>query len=1613
MSGYHWTHFNHFVSGGRRDDHLTGSRRSELLKGGKGDDTVEAGGGNDTVFGGNGNDLIDGGSGRDRLYGGNGRDIIDGGSGSDLINGGRGDDTLGGGDGCDIIFGGSGDDLLDGGAGSDYLDAGSGNDVVRFEASQNSHGLDLVEGGRGHDTLRLVLTQAEADDAAIQADIDRFEDFLSHRGHAWSHCGFVFRFDALNLIVHSVEALEIEIIGGVNTDPVAADDSLITDEDISASIDVLANDLDADGDALTVTAASAANGTVVIGADGTLTYTGNADFNGTDTISYTVDDGNGGTETAEVAVTVNAVNDAPLARDDFFSLRAGQSATIDLLGNDLDLDGDTLTVTSVNGQPTDGPIEVVFEGVGSGFLHFPANGQGNPTFDVTSGFESLGAPDLISTEISYTVSDGNGGSSTARVALRVSGINDAPVIDADASDLSATLVEDSATILSTTGNLVFSDLDDNELHTASVRFDGFGGDQGGITAAEAQGFLSASASEPLIGWTFGAANGHFDHLGSNESLDLTYEVTVRDLGGDTASEFVTVTVQGTNDAPVAVNDAATTDEDVAVTIDVLGNDSDVDGDTLTVTGASAANGTVVIGTDGTLTYVGDADFNGTDTISYTVDDGNGGTATAEVAVTVNAVNDAPVATDDTLRAFEDFPATVNVLGNDTDPEGDALTVVEASAGNGTVTINANGTLTYLGNANFNGPDTISYTVADSGGATATAQVVFDVIPVNDAPVAGADTAETDEDTAVTFDVLANDTDLEGDALTVESATAANGTVTVNADGSLTYLGNPDFNGTDTVTYTVRDSNFGRATGTAEINVNAVNDAPQVLVSNAIALSDVRAGDGGFIMNGIADSDLAGRGPRGAGDVNGDGIVDVIVDARHADVNGNNSGSAYVVFGKADGTAVNLADVSAGTGGFAIQGRPQGELAGSSVDGIGDLNGDGLDDLLVGAYRFSGQTGSAYVVFGKADGTTVELSDVFNGNGGFFIRPDQTGQSLGNAISSAGDVNGDGIEDLIVGASRDDANGFDSGAAFVIFGKADTSEVRISDIRSGNGGGFVIKGAAGTSGAGFSVSDAGDVNGDGLADMLVGAPLGGQGAAYVVFGKADSTAIDLGDVEAGIGGFAITGSSPLDNIGQAVSGAGDLNGDGLDDLIVGSPQSNANGVRSGIAHVIYGKADGDTVDLDNFTESVDGFSIVGASADDRAGYAVAGVGDFDGDGLDDIAVSSPTAALDSGGAGMTYIVLGTAGAQGNVDLADVENGIGGIAIFSNGVGNSVSAIGDMNNDGRADIIMGAQSENNGAPRSGGAYVVFGREATPDVVVDPDQSVAVSNISVSDVDAAEGTGEVEIVLTVGNGVLSVSGTVAVVAGNGTSELILTGDLADVNGLLDTLTYTPDPDFSGTDNLDVQVTDLGNTGLGGPLSATDSVAITVTPAGLVIESDAPVIEGGDLDDQITVTGTGGSNVAGLGGNDTILGGDGNDTLAGNDGNDTVFGGAGDDLIGDVFPENAGLPGSEPGAGDANTFVGGTGSDTLFGLDGIDDTFVFGDGDGDDVVNGFEAGAGSLDQIDLSDFGLDDFADVLAIASETGGSASLALLGVDGGVTITLNDIGIADLHQDDFIL
>ncbi|WP_428628510.1 Ig-like domain-containing protein [Sphingopyxis sp.] len=565
-------------------------------------------------------------------------------------------------------------------------------------------------------------------------------------------------------------------VTAVNDPPAAANDTASTAEDTPVTIGVLGNDVDADGDPLTVVTASAANGTVLINPDGTITYTPNANFNGADTITYTISDGNGGTSTATVNMIVTSANDLPVAVDDGATTSEDTPVTVSVLGNDSDIDGDSLTVTvasSPNGTVTINPDGTI------GFVP-------NPNFN---------GPALIT----YTISDGKGGTATATVTVTVTPANDPPVATNDMVSTD----EDTPVTIPVLANDV--DIDGDLLAV--------------VSASAPNGTVTINPDGTIL---------YTPNPDFNGTDTITY--TISDGQGGTSTATVTVTVGAVNDAPTAAPDTATTREDTPVTVPVLANDSDPEGNPLTVTGATAANGTVIVNADGTITYTPNPNFNGTDTITYTISDGNGGTATATLTVTVTQVNDPPVASNDTAATDEDTPVIIPVLANDSDPEGDTLTVTNANAANGTVTINPDGTIAYTPNANFNGTDTITYTISDGQGGFSTATVTVVVRPVNDAPVAIDDAATTDEDMPVTIRVLANDTDPDGDPLTVVAGSAANGTVTINADGTITYTPNRNFNGNDTITYTISDGKGGFSTATIGVTITVIasNDPPDTV-----------------------------------------------------------------------------------------------------------------------------------------------------------------------------------------------------------------------------------------------------------------------------------------------------------------------------------------------------------------------------------------------------------------------------------------------------------------------------------------------------------------------------------------------------------------------------------------------------------------------------------------------------------------------------------------------------------------------------------------------------------------------------------------------------------------
>ncbi|PPS43889.1 S-layer family protein [Chroococcidiopsis sp. TS-821] len=418
------------------------------------------------------------------------------------------------------------------------------------------------------------------------------------------------------------------------------------------------------------------------------------------------------------------------------------------------------------------------------------------------------------------------------------------------------------------------------------------------------------------------------------------------------------------------------------------------------------------------------------------------------------------------------------------------------------------------------------------------------------------------------------------------------------------------------------------------------------------------GTNGFRINSLSTSDSLGTSVSGAGDVNGDGIHDLIIGAPNA----NSAGESYVVFGKQGGFSANLnLSTLDGTNGFRIRGINSGDSLGTSVSGAGDINGDGLSDIVIGAPR-ANSAGESYVVFGAEGFDTNFNLSTLDGTNGFKIRGFADNNYSPSSISEAGDINGDGFGDLIIGAST-----FNGGYSYVVFGKPGKFSASL-DLSTLNGtNGFKISGFSTYFSSNISVSGAGDVNGDGFDDLIVGSPSDGDagfyrgatGKSYLVFGKAAgfTPSLDTSDFN-GSNGIVINGIVPSDNSGNSVSGAGDVNGDGFDDLIIGASNADANWQQNaGESYVVFGRnftgkvTHLGTANSDRLTGTPSNDVIIGGLGNDTL---IGGLGAdvlYGGAGNDTIAFDASDRRVKGGSGNDTLRVDGTGI---NLDLINLSN-----------------------------------------------------------------------------------------------------------------------------------------------------------------------------------------------------------------------------------------------------------------------------------------------------------------------------------------------------------------------
>ncbi|EGR0300663.1 tandem-95 repeat protein [Vibrio parahaemolyticus] len=566
-------------------------------------------------------------------------------------------------------------------------------------------------------------------------------------------------------------------------------------EDTSTVIKVLGNDtFEGDGKVVSLDANNGpANGTVSVNPDGSVTYTPNDNYHGTDSFTYIVTSG-GVSESTTVSVDVTPVNDVPVAKDDIATTQEDTVVTIDVLPNDTDVDGDKLSIQSATVPEAQGKVEIV---------------DGKLVFTPAENFNG-------DAEITYTVTDGQL-TDEAKVTVTVNPVNDAPTIKVDAVE---SITEDAVSTDTVVATLTVRDTDTPE-------------DQLTVSLEN-----NSNGYFVLVGDEVKLTQAGVDAVNNDELnlKDLTISASVSDGVNPTANDSDSLIVNRVNDAPTvenAIADQVLSEDFDTYTIDL--NEVFKDTDSSLEFSVSGNNSIQISIVSGVATITPTADWNGKETITFTAKDPSGESVSQTVNFTVAPVADIVA---DKATVVEDTPTIIKVLGNDTFEGDDKVVSLDTNNGpaNGTVSVNPDGSVTYTPNDNYHGEDTFTYIVT-SGGVSESAIVEVNVTPVNDAPVAKDDIATTQEDTAVTIDVLPNDSDVDGDKLSIQSATVpeAQGKVEI-VDGKLVFTPAENFNGHAEIIYTVTDGQLADE-AKVTVTVNPVNNAPTIKVEAVESITE--------------------------------------------------------------------------------------------------------------------------------------------------------------------------------------------------------------------------------------------------------------------------------------------------------------------------------------------------------------------------------------------------------------------------------------------------------------------------------------------------------------------------------------------------------------------------------------------------------------------------------------------------------------------------------------------------------------------------------------------------------------------------------------------------------
>ncbi|MDB5857580.1 MAG: hypothetical protein JWQ76_1269, partial [Ramlibacter sp.] len=589
----------------------------------------------------------------------------------------------------------------------------------------------------------------------------------------------------------------------VNDAPTLTGQSLSTAEDTSLAGNALADAADIDSAALAALLVTGpTHGTLHLNANGSFSYTPDADYVGSDSFEVQVSDGALVSATATVAITVTPVNDAPRLGGRTLTLDEDTFAGGDLLATATDVDSSGLTALLVAG-PRHGTLVV----------------DANGSFGYTPYADYFGADSF-----SYRVSDGQLESATATVAIQVASVNDVPV----ARDASLATPEDTP--------LVFD-------------FRTYGND------VEAGVLQPVVISGPGAGSLVANQDGTYTYLPrADYNGGDAIRFALRDSAGALSNPAtVAIAVAPVNDAPTLANQTLPGNEDQVLSGNLLATAGDVDSTVLAASiVAGPAHGALSLHADGSFSYTPTANFFGSDTFTWQVSDGALASRVATFTLQLAPVNDAPVAQDANLTTDEDRPATIDLRDFGFDVEGSLLQpVIVAGPAHGTFTANPDGSYRYTPAADYHGDDSVRFALRDGAGALSNeATLRLIVNSVNDAPVARDIAATLPEDGYVLLDLAAAASDVDGDTLTVTAGSPQHGSLLQQADGRYRFTPAADYFGGDTFTYTVTDGTLS-TTGRVTLAVTAVNDKP-VAVGESVTVADV----GSVVIDVLAnDSDV--------------------------------------------------------------------------------------------------------------------------------------------------------------------------------------------------------------------------------------------------------------------------------------------------------------------------------------------------------------------------------------------------------------------------------------------------------------------------------------------------------------------------------------------------------------------------------------------------------------------------------------------------------------------------------------------------------------------------------------------------------------------------------------